>query len=86
MNIPTFAMVDTNSNPNVVDFLIPSNDDAAKSITLIVSHMCDAIEEGLGERRKKKEEERIKQEADRQRKAEEKAAAASATAAEEKAE
>ena len=72
LNIPTFAMVDTNSNPNVVDFLIPSNDDAAKSINLIISHICDAIEEGLGERRKKKEEERIKQEADRQKKAEQK--------------
>ena len=74
LNIPTFAMVDTNSNPNVVDFLIPSNDDAAKSINLIVSHICDAIEEGLSERRKKKEEERIKQEADRQKKAENKEA------------
>lgn len=78
LNIPTFAMVDTNSNPSLVDFLIPSNDDAAKSITLIISHICDAIEEGLGERRKKKEEERIKQEADRQKKAEAQAAAAEA--------
>ncbi len=82
LNIPTFAMVDTNSNPSLVDFLIPANDDAAKSINLIVSHICDAIEEGLGERRKKKEEDRIKQEADRQKKAEEQAVAA--TAAEEK--
>jgi small subunit ribosomal protein S2 len=72
LSIPTFAMVDTNSNPGLVDFLIPSNDDAAKSITLIVTHICDAIEEGLSERRKKKEEDRIKQEADRQKKAEEK--------------
>ncbi len=71
LNIPTFAMVDTNSNPSLVDFLIPANDDAAKSIALIVSHICDAIEEGLGERRKKKEEERIKQEAERQKKVEE---------------
>ncbi len=81
LNIPTFAMVDTNSNPSLVDFLIPSNDDAAKSIHLIMSHICDAIEDGLTERRSKKEDERIKQEADRQKKAESQAAATAAAAA-----
>jgi len=80
LNIPTFAMVDTNSNPESVDFVIPSNDDAAKSITLIISHICDAIGEGLSERRKQKEDDRIKQEADRQKKAENEAAAAAAAA------
>ena len=51
LNIPTFAIVDTNSNPNLVDFPIPANDDAAKSISLIVSKMIEAIEEGLTERK-----------------------------------
>ena len=51
LNIPTFAIVDTNSNPNVVDFAIPANDDASKSISLIVGEMVKAIEEGLSERK-----------------------------------
>ncbi|MBO4403278.1 MAG: 30S ribosomal protein S2 [Bacteroidales bacterium] len=50
LNIPIFAMVDTNSNPNLVDFPIPANDDASKSIALIVKVMCEAIQEGLTER------------------------------------
>ncbi len=50
LNIPTFALVDTNSNPNEVDFPIPANDDASKSISIIVSKITDAIEEGLMER------------------------------------
>lgn len=70
LNIPTFAMVDTNSDPNQVDFAIPSNDDAAKSISLIVTAICDAVVEGLEERKKKREEDRIQAEADRQKKAE----------------
>jgi small subunit ribosomal protein S2 len=48
-------MVDTNSNPNDIDFVIPSNDDATKSIDLIISNLCDAIKEGLGERKQNKE-------------------------------
>jgi len=52
LNIKTFAMVDTNSNPDLVDFPIPSNDDASKSIDIILSHVFDAIEEGLVEREK----------------------------------
>jgi len=51
LNIPTFAMVDTNANPELVDFPIPANDDASKSITVIVEAMIKAIEEGLAERK-----------------------------------
>lgn len=51
LNIPTFAMVDTNSNPKLVDFPIPSNDDASKSISIIMDEICKAIQEGLEERK-----------------------------------
>ncbi len=51
LNIPTFAIVDTNSDPNIIDFPVPANDDASKSIELIVRIMVQAIEEGLSERR-----------------------------------
>ena len=51
LNIPTFAIVDTNSNPNLVDFPIPANDDASKSISVIVKAVCDAIAEGTAERK-----------------------------------
>jgi small subunit ribosomal protein S2 len=51
LNIPTFAIVDTNSDPRQVDFPIPANDDASKSISLIVETMVKAIEEGLMERK-----------------------------------
>lgn len=51
LNIPTFAIVDTNSNPKLVDFPIPANDDASKSIDLITSIMANAIAEGLSERK-----------------------------------
>ena len=51
LNIPTFAIVDTNSNPNEVDYAIPANDDASKSIALIVGLMINAIEEGYAERK-----------------------------------
>ncbi len=65
LNIPTFAIVDTNSNPKLVDFPIPANDDASKSIELITSVMVNAIAEGLSERKldrdkKAAEEEEIK--------------------------
>lgn len=70
LNIPTIGIVDTNSNPNLVDFPIPANDDAAKSITLLMRVMGDAIAEGLEERKKRREEDRVKQEAKRQREAE----------------
>ena len=51
LNIPTFAIVDTNSNPNLIDFPIPANDDASKSIAVIVGKMVEAIEEGINERK-----------------------------------
>ena len=55
LNIPIFAMVDTNSDPNEVDFIIPSNDDASKSIEKILDVVCNAIQESLEERKKEKE-------------------------------
>ncbi|MDL2228438.1 30S ribosomal protein S2 [Odoribacter sp. OttesenSCG-928-L07] len=55
LGIPTFAIVDTNADPNSVDFPIPANDDAAKSIEIIVKAMAIAIEEGINERRLDKE-------------------------------
>jgi len=51
LNIPTFAIVDTNSDPRTVDFPIPANDDASKSISLVVETMVRAMEEGLVERK-----------------------------------
>lgn len=50
LNIRTFAMVDTNGNPNHVDFAIPSNDDSTKSIELITNYLVTAIKEGIAER------------------------------------
>lgn len=55
LNIPTFAIVDTNSNPNFVDFAIPANDDASTSVAYIIELMCKAINEGLSERKMDKE-------------------------------
>ena len=55
LKIPIFAMVDTNSDPNDVDFMIPSNDDASKSIEKILDIVCKAIQESLDERKKEKE-------------------------------
>ncbi|MDR1783699.1 MAG: 30S ribosomal protein S2 [Dysgonamonadaceae bacterium] len=49
LSIPVFAMVDTNSDPNEVDFVIPANDDATKSIEVILKALCEAIKEGLQE-------------------------------------
>ena len=50
LGIPTFAMVDTNSDPNLVDFPIPSNDDASKSIDIILSCVAETLEEAIQER------------------------------------
>ncbi|WDF78492.1 30S ribosomal protein S2 [Mucilaginibacter sp. KACC 22773] len=61
LNIPTFAMVDTNSDPSNIDFPIPANDDATKSISLITSIIIKAIEEGLEERKRDKEDEAEKE-------------------------
>ncbi len=61
LNIPTFAMVDTNSDPSNIDFPIPANDDATKSISLITSIIIQAIVEGLEERKREKEDEAEKE-------------------------
>ncbi len=71
LNIPVFAMVDTNSDPTNVDFPIPANDDAFKSISLITGHVGRAIEEALMERKKDKEEAGMKKEEDEKRKVDE---------------
>ena len=55
LNITTFAIVDTNSNPNLIDFPVPANDDASKSIAVIVGAICNAINEGAAERKLDKE-------------------------------
>ena len=51
LNIPIFAMVDTNSDPRDIDFVIPSNDDASKSIDKILSYVTESVAEGLAERK-----------------------------------
>ena len=68
LNIPIFAMVDTNSNPNDVDFPIPANDDASKSISYIIDKTTEAIQEGLDERKMEKEKEKA-QSKDKEKKA-----------------
>ena len=55
LNIPIFAMVDTNSDPRNVDYVVPSNDDASKSINKILSYVTDAVAEGLATRKAGKE-------------------------------
>ncbi|HRP18477.1 MAG TPA: 30S ribosomal protein S2 [Ginsengibacter sp.] len=57
LNITTFGMVDTNCDPNKVEFSIPSNDDATKSIAIITNYITNAIAEGLAERQAQKDEE-----------------------------
>jgi len=57
LGIPVFAMVDTNSDPSDIEFPIPANDDASKSISLIIGILCQAIEEGLDERKLEKDKE-----------------------------
>jgi small subunit ribosomal protein S2 len=75
LNIPTFAIVDTNANPHEVDYPIPANDDASKSINIIVRLIVEAIQEGLAERKLEKdkaleeEEERELEEAEAAKKA-----------------
>ena len=54
LGIPVFAMVDTNSDPNDVDFVIPANDDASKSIEIVLDTVCAAMAEGLEERKAEK--------------------------------
>ena len=61
LNIPIFAMVDTNSNPKNIDYVIPANDDSSKSIELIMGVMADAVKEGLSERKAEKDSEAPKE-------------------------
>lgn len=67
LGIPVFALVDTNSNPNEVDFPIPANDDAYKSISLLIKAFGAAIEEGLSERKKDKEDAKLSEEEEAKR-------------------
>lgn len=71
LNIPVFALVDTNSDPTQVDYPIPGNDDAWKSINLITNYLAKAIEEGLAERKKDKEDAKLQEEEEEKRKADE---------------
>jgi small subunit ribosomal protein S2 len=59
LGIPVFAMVDTNSDPSDIDFVIPANDDAAKSISLVIDLICQAIAEGLNERKAEKDKDGV---------------------------
>ena len=85
LNIPIFAMVDTNSDPRPIDFIIPSNDDAGKSIEAIMASVTAAVADGLAERKAdkqspKEEKEAPKEVAEAAPKAEDKPAAAPAPA------
>ena len=71
LNIPVFAMVDTNSDPTNIDFAIPANDDAFKSIDIITKQIGKVIEEALMERKKDKEETQRKEEEEAKRKIDE---------------
>jgi small subunit ribosomal protein S2 len=64
LNIPVFAMVDTNSDPTIVDYPIPANDDAYKSIAIITNLMGKAVEEGLLDRKKDKDDAKLQEEED----------------------
>lgn len=68
LGIPVFAMCDTNSNPEDVEFAIPANDDAYKSISLITLAIGKAIEEGLMERKQDKDDQRVQEEEETKRK------------------
>ena len=59
LNIPIFAMVDTNSDPRQIDYVIPSNDDASKSIEKVLFYLTEAIAEGLSDRKSSKEKEMV---------------------------
>lgn len=67
LNIPVFGIVDTNSNPELVDYVIPANDDAWKSIQIITQYISQHLEEGLMERKRDKEDAKLKEEEDRKR-------------------
>ncbi|MCW9707452.1 30S ribosomal protein S2 [Fodinibius salsisoli] len=71
LNIPIVAMVDTNSDPDIPDYIVPCNDDSARTIQLIASSIADAIIEGNAEREAQNEEELLQQAAQDAKKAEE---------------
>lgn len=73
LNIPVFAMVDTNSDPTSVEFPIPANDDAFKSIAIITHAIGKAIEEGLIERKKDKDDQKVNDEENNKRQIDSKA-------------
>jgi small subunit ribosomal protein S2 len=74
LNIPTFAIVDTNTDPNLIDFPIPANDDASKSIAVILEYLTKAIEEGLAERKMEREKSQAEEKAVKGKKVEAKKA------------
>ncbi|EGV43741.1 30S ribosomal protein S2 [Bizionia argentinensis JUB59] len=69
LNIPIFAMVDTNSDPRQVDYVIPSNDDASKSIDKVLTHVTNAISGGLAERQTEKDAPKAEKDAPKEKKA-----------------
>ena len=71
LGIPVFGIVDTNSNPNPIDFVIPANDDASSSIEAILDAVCGAVAEGLEERKAEKEADDAQKEAKKSEKKEE---------------
>ncbi len=71
LNIPVIGIVDTNSDPNEIQYPIPANDDAYKSISLIVKYMGKAVEEGLIERKQQKEDAKLKEDEDTKKQADE---------------
>jgi len=84
LNIPIFGIVDTNSNPELIDYPIPANDDASKSINEILGYVTSAISEGLSERKVERERAKQEQEAKKAADAEKKADAEKAKADAEK--
>ena len=68
LGIPVFAIVDTNSDPAPIDYVIPANDDATKSVDIILTACCDAIAEGLAERKAEKGEEAAAEEEEKSEK------------------
>ena len=64
LGIPVFGIVDTNSDPRKVDFVIPGNDDASKSVDMILSIVADAVKEGLSQRKTEKSKEEDKETTD----------------------
>mmetsp|Transcript_2282 Transcript_2282/g.3189 ORF Transcript_2282/g.3189 Transcript_2282/m.3189 type:complete len:269 (+) Transcript_2282:1038-1844(+) len=83
LNIPIFAMVDTNSDPRPIDFVIPANDDASKSIDRVLTHVAEAVAEGLSDRKAEKDAKKAETTKEAAPKAEAKVEAPKAPATEE---